>query len=442
MAFLLEAGAGVSVPDPDGDTALHYAAFGDQPEIMELLVSRGADVNAVNRGRCSALHVAVNKQHVLCVSTLLDHKIDPNIQDSYGDTALHDAIGKDSHEITELLTSIAGIDFTLKNNRGFNVLQHAALKGNNAATEKLLAHARQLVDVKKDDGFSALHLACLNGHRAVAETLLLHGNAHVDLRNNKRQTSLHLAVSQGHCPVVELLVSHKAAIDAVDEDGATPLHLALNKRSTINADISELEAPTIYGIYASISSRITETPVAIALACYLVEEGSPLGLADAKGKTPLDMITDPAVAQLLQDYVTVKPVQEQVVASRVPVECCVCSELADQNVLFEPCGHRVACEDCASRLKKCLKCCVSIVRRLTADGRVVPCRARQPSAERLRYLETKIQEIEEAHCCSICMERKRNVAFLCGHGACEKCSQTLKICHMCRKTITKKINLY
>lgn len=77
-----------------------------------------------------------------------------------------------------------------------------------------------------------------------------------------------------------------------------------------------------------------------------------------------------------------------------------------------------------------------------ADGRIIACKSRQPSAERLRYLESKIAEIEEAHCCSICMERRRNVVFLCGHSACDKCSHTLKICHMCRKTITKKINIY
>lgn len=338
--------------------------------------------------------------------------------------------------------SLSGIDLTLKNNRGFNVLHHAALKGNNAAMEKLVGCARQLVDVKKDDGFAALHLACLNGHRTVAETLLMQGHADVDLRNNKRQTPLLLAVSQGHCAVVELLVSLQASVDAVDEDGASALHLVLTKRASINTDISELEAPTIFGIFSQISSTVTEHTVAIALACYLVEEGCSLSLVDAKGKTPLDIVSDASVVQLLKDYVTVKPVASQVPVSRVPVECSVCSELAEQNVLFEPCGHRVACEDCASRVKKCLKCGLSIGRRVTGDGRVVPCKARQPSAERLRYLETKIQEIEEAHCCSICMERKRNVAFLCGHGACEKCSQTLKICHMCRKTITKKINLY
>jgi len=62
--------------------------------------------------------------------------------------------------------------------------------------------------------------------------------------------------------------------------------------------------------------------------------------------------------------------------------------------------------------------------------------------ERVRYLESKIAEIEEANSCGICMERAKNVVFLCGHGACVNCAQSLKSCHMCRKTITKKINIY
>lgn len=51
-------------------------------------------------------------------------------QDSYGDTALHDAIGKENSDIIEALAASPTIDFTLKNKRGFNVLHHAALKGN------------------------------------------------------------------------------------------------------------------------------------------------------------------------------------------------------------------------------------------------------------------------------------------------------------------------
>lgn len=151
--------------------------------------------------------------------------------------------------------------------------------------------------------------------------------------------------------------------------------------------------------------------------------------------------------------------------SIVPVECIVCNEMLPLAI-FEPCGHQISCVECALRMKKCLSCGIMIEKRMAANGRDVliaqpssqvilqvqpaaqpmpappPQPQRQPSVDRLRYLESKILEIEETHCCSICMERRRNVAFLCGHGACSKCADTLKTCHMCRKTIAKKINLY
>lgn len=62
--------------------------------------------------------------------------------------------------------------------------------------------------------------------------------------------------------------------------------------------------------------------------------------------------------------------------------------------------------------------------------------------ERVKYLESKIAEMEEVYCCGICLERVRNVVFLCGHGACVNCAQSLRTCHMCRQVITRKINIY
>lgn len=52
------------------------------------------------------------------------------LQDSYGDTVLHDAIAKDFIEIVEVLVNFRGVDLFIKNKRGFNCLHHAALKGN------------------------------------------------------------------------------------------------------------------------------------------------------------------------------------------------------------------------------------------------------------------------------------------------------------------------
>lgn len=49
----------------------------------------------------------------------------------------------------------------------------------------------------------------------------------------------------------------------------------------------------------------------------------------------------------------------------VPVECLICSELADDNVILEPCKHKIACEECSSRMKKCIKCGTMITKRVT-----------------------------------------------------------------------------
>ncbi len=54
--------------------------FRNQPEICELLLSKGANIDAVNNGGCSTLHVAVNKQQIKCVKTLLRHRCNVNTQ--------------------------------------------------------------------------------------------------------------------------------------------------------------------------------------------------------------------------------------------------------------------------------------------------------------------------------------------------------------------------
>ena len=59
---------------------MHHAAFGDEPGVMELLASAGADLNARNKRRQTALHIAVNKGHVGVVKTLLELGCHPSLQ--------------------------------------------------------------------------------------------------------------------------------------------------------------------------------------------------------------------------------------------------------------------------------------------------------------------------------------------------------------------------
>ncbi|XP_065216439.1 E3 ubiquitin-protein ligase MIB2 [Planococcus citri] len=483
VRFLLSIGANLETQDSEGDTALHYATYGNQPSIIETLLSYGMNVNIVNKNLCSALHIAVNKQFRQCARTLLRFQCNPNLQDSFGDTALHDAVGKGDTDLVNLLCNESNVDYTLTNNQGFNVLHTCALKGHAGIMEKLLQKAKTLVDVKKDDGFAAIHLSSLNGYKAVTKIVIIKGHSDINLRNDRLQTPLHLAASQKRYSVVELLVKLGAEVNAIDENGDTPLHLALtNKKSQTPAvDFDPEEAPSIFSISNKLQTANTnpENLLLVAMICYLLQNGCNISITNKNGQSCLSLIKKSQLIDILKgipellprletssegegssDYQTgeysgdlelrqIRSDSEDQDSENdpdhsrsVPVECLVCSELADDNVILEPCKHKIACEECSSRMKKCIKCGAVISKRVTRDGRIIPGKSRQRSAERLRYLESKIAEIEEVHCCPICMERRRNVVFLCGHGACDRCSFTLTMCHMCRTVITKKINLY
>ena len=62
----------------NGDTPLHNACLWNHPEVVKLLVERGADVEAMNNvtGH-TPIHDACSVGSVECVQPLLDHHCDP-----------------------------------------------------------------------------------------------------------------------------------------------------------------------------------------------------------------------------------------------------------------------------------------------------------------------------------------------------------------------------
>ncbi len=55
--------------DKDGDRAVHHAAFGDEAEVLDLLAKSGADLNARNKRRQTALHIG--KKKILSIFILI-----------------------------------------------------------------------------------------------------------------------------------------------------------------------------------------------------------------------------------------------------------------------------------------------------------------------------------------------------------------------------------
>ncbi|XP_013779366.1 E3 ubiquitin-protein ligase MIB1-like, partial [Limulus polyphemus] len=129
IKLLLRYNADVEIEDKDGDRAIHLAAFGDEPGVVDVLARAGADLNARNKRRQTPLHIAVNKGHIGVVRIMLELGCHPSLQDSEGDTALHDSISKKRDDMLTLLLD-HNADISLTNNNGFNALHHAALRGN------------------------------------------------------------------------------------------------------------------------------------------------------------------------------------------------------------------------------------------------------------------------------------------------------------------------
>ncbi|XP_072143326.1 E3 ubiquitin-protein ligase MIB2-like isoform X2 [Dermacentor andersoni] len=453
--MMAETGANVEEVDEDGDRALHYATYGDKPDVIELLLNLGADINATNKKKFTALQVAVKKKHVNCVRILINkfpERLDVNIQDGVGDTPLHDAIKHASPEITDMLLNFPSVDFTLCNESGHNLLHQAAVTGNNFATEMILSKKPDLVDVKDSDGCTALHLAARANNYSVARTLVTQGKCTVDLKNTQQQTALFTAVFTGNCALIELLLEAGADINTTNKDGDTPMHMTLAMRSHLRVqslDPSEVEAIT------AIVKKLLENPQpgvdsTLALACFLAAKGADLHRKNKYGTTPLEMAGSAAVVELLLSWQTQKGDAENKVGSTKSAAaagdagsssyiCKICLE-ADADVWFEPCGHHLYCSECCRRMKCCLECSVPITGRVAVSERFGG--SSEAGRQAQRELEARLQQLEEVHSCGICMERQRNVVFLCGHGACDVCVADLQACHMCRETITKKITIY
>ncbi|XP_055471082.1 E3 ubiquitin-protein ligase MIB2 isoform X3 [Psammomys obesus] len=476
VRLLLQARANVDLPDDEGNTALHYTALGNQPEAARALLSAGCAVDAQNGTRHTALHVAVQRGFLEVVKTLCERGCDVNLPDAHADTPLHSAIsaGAGASSIVEVLTEVPGIDVTATNSQGFTLLHHASLKGHVLAVRKILARARQLVDAKKEDGFTALHLAALNNHREVAQVLIREGRCDVNVRNRKLQSALHLAVQQAHLGLVPLLVDAGCSVDAEDEEGDTALHVALQRHQLLplvagraGGDPGPLQL--LSRLQASGLPGSTELTVGAAVACFLALEGADVSYANHRGRSPLDLATEGRVLKALQGCAQrfrerqasssggVPPGPRQVLSTPNTVtnlhvsgtagpeaaECLVCSELA-LLVLFSPCQHRTVCEECARRMKKCIRCQMAISKKLRPDGSEVANAIQVPGPPRqlVEELQSRYRQMEERITCPICIDSHIRLVFQCGHGACAPCGAALSACPICRQPIRDRIQIF
>ena len=123
-------------------------------------------------------------------------------------------------------------------------------------------------------------------------------------------------------------------------------------------------------------------------------------------------------------------------------KCRICEE-EEISLTFMPCKHAICCSECGIRLKRCIECQSIIIDKMIAEANKVNREINnfKPINE-ISSLVNKMKAYEEAQTCSICLERKKDIVFNCGHSACETCSRMLKKCQICRRKIEIRIKTY
>ncbi|HSB53458.1 MAG TPA: ankyrin repeat domain-containing protein [Gemmatimonadales bacterium] len=127
-----------SMPDEQGYTPLHYAAYFGHQDAATYLLSIGAELTAVSLDplRSQPLHAAASSGNRQIAGLLLDAGADPNAEQTGQWTPLHSAAAGGHTEIVRLLLA-QGADPTRRSASGATPKDLAAERGHHACVEAL-----------------------------------------------------------------------------------------------------------------------------------------------------------------------------------------------------------------------------------------------------------------------------------------------------------------
>jgi TPR repeat protein len=275
---LLQGHVDVNIAQPDGATALHWAAHWDDVGLARELLTAGARAQVVNDYGVSPLTLAAVNGSAAMLGLLLDAGANPNTKLPSGETAIMTAVESGSLAAVERLVAAGADPNASQISKGQTALMWAAAKGQTEIARILIARGADVRALSKG-GTTALMFAARAGSIETCQLLMTAG-ASVDARAVDGSTALLIATVRGRVDLAAWLLDHGAAADGDLKDaGYTPLHWAVSRFENPVAG-SALDPPDEWKSLSGISDGGAQ----LSLIRALVNHGASL---EARTLTPL-----------------------------------------------------------------------------------------------------------------------------------------------------------
>ncbi len=175
VKILIDANCSLEVQDDKGNTPLLFLSrWGGDPDILELLLGKGCNVNAVNEEGRTALMEAAYRGHSHILNELINAKANLEAKSPEGETAIFFAVKGKKYECVKMLIN-ANADLAVVDIESESLVHHA-VRLNDTNSLKLLITAGvtgKKLDVKSlEAGNTPMHIAVLEGHVDCVQQLM------------------------------------------------------------------------------------------------------------------------------------------------------------------------------------------------------------------------------------------------------------------------------